>query len=529
MVEHDVVIIGAGHNGLVAANYLADAGLDVLVVEANTRIGGMTASGCPIPDAPRHVVNYCSADLLFWMASPVAAELDLARYGLRTVPANPSYAYLHPDGASLAIWRDPRKTAEEIRHFSPSDAESYLDYARLLDGLFDLALPFMLANLRNPDWKAVSRLGRGALRHRGLLRQFGAFVLASGEEVIDERFHHPVVRAALHCVGAGANPISDNGTSVTHLLLGFLHRVGAVRPVGGMQAVPDALATRLQAVGGRVVTEAPVAEILVHSGRARGVALADGTVIQARRAVLATCDPRTALERLLPAGTLSPRLESRVRHIPANAGGAGQMKVDLALSGKVDLSRHRRWRTDGLDLRVPACLIGSPEGNRRAFARSSAGMLPDTDDIALWPVVTTALDPTQAPPGQDTLYLYCAAMPLQPEGGWKQREGEAADAIVRRAEQFYDGISAVEIGRWVETPEAMADRTGATNGAVLHADMTLLRSGPLRPALGFGGFRLPIDDLYIGGAGAHPGGGVTGLPGRLAAREILRRRSSRAR
>ena len=212
-----------------------------------------------------------------------------------------------------------------------------------------------------------------------------------------------------------------------------------------------------------------------------------------------------------------------MRHIPSNGSGAGAMKVDLALSGRLALSRHQQQRTDGLDLRRPACLVGTPEGNRRAFARSGAGLLPARDDLALWTVVLNALDPSQAPDGQDSLYVYCPAVPVQPDGGWKDLEEEAAQSVADRVAQFYDGAAGLEIGRWVETPERAAQRTGATNGCALHVDVTLLRSGGLRPALGLGPGREPVAGLHLGGAGSHPGGGVTGLPGRLAARQILRR------
>lgn len=525
---HDVVIVGAGHNGLTAACYLAAEGLDVAVVEAAEHIGGMTASGTPIPGAPRHVVNYCAADLLFWQTSPVERELELSKFGLRKITVDPSYVYLHPDGASIAVWQDPRRTAEEIRRFSKADAEAYLEYARFLDALFDIAYPYMLTNPMRPDPHTVMTMAKGAFRHRRLLGRFGGFLLASGEESIEQRFSHPVTQSLLYCLGAGANPIHVSGTSITHLFLAFLHRGGTARPVGGMQAIPTALANRLRHLGGTIHTDARVSEIIVSGGRATGVRLPDGPTLMARQAVVTTCDPRTALGSLLPSGTLPPDLEARVRHIPANSNGAGAMKADLALSGRIRLDRHQRWRGDGLDLRVPAALVGTCDQIRRGWTRAAAGIVPDPDDVALWPVVANAADPSQSPDGQDSLYLFATNMPLHPEGGWGQWEHKAANTIVARAAQFYDGLAEMEIGRWVETPELAAQRTGTTNGTAMHVDHLLLSQGPLRPALGLAS-SLPVKGLVLGGAGTHPGGGVSGIPGRRAAQTVLRQRGSRRR
>jgi phytoene dehydrogenase-like protein len=524
MTDTDVVVIGAGHNGLVAANYLADAGREVVVLEAAETIGGMTASGNVIPETPGHTVNFCAADLLFWQKSPVADELRLADHGLRTIPVDPSYVYLHPDGASIAVWQDPRKTAEDIRRFSAKDADAYLEYCRFLEALSELALPFMLLNPTRPGLAGLRTLARGALRQRRELRKFAEFLLASGEESIEQRFEHPVTKALLYCLCAGANPIETAGTSITHLFLALIRQGGATRPVGGMQAIPEALAARLRTVGGTIHTSTAVEEILVTNGRATGVRLADGRELRAREAVLATCDPRTALGRLLPSGSLAPALENRVQHIPSSASGAGAMKSDLALSGQLRLTRHEKWRGDGLDLRKPVGLIGTPEGIRRGYRRSAAGLVPEPDELAMWPVILNAVDPGQAPEGQDSLYLFATNMPISPDGGWAANEKRAADNMVSRATEFYDGITEFEIGRWVETPEAAAARTGATNGSAMHVDHPLTSQGPLRPALGLGGIAMPVDGLYLGGAGVHPGGGVTGMPGRLSARTILKKR-----
>ena len=164
----------------------------------------------------------------------------------------------------------------------------------------------------------------------------------------------------------------------------------------------------------------------------------------------------------------------------------------------------------------------------RLFARSGAGLLPDEDDWSLWPVIPTAADPSQGPDGQDTLYLYAAVAPYRPEEGWDNVRDKAAEGILANASRYFDGIAELEIGRQVLTNVELASRGNATGGNMAHVDMSLGRSGPMRPAIGLAGYRTPVDGLYLGGSGSHPGFGMTGLPGRLSAREVLRDHTRRS-
>jgi len=253
-----------------------------------------------------------------------------------------------------------------------------------------------------------------------------------------------------------------------------------------------------------------------------GVRLVDGTELAADKAVVGSCDPVTTLGRLLPAGTLPPAVQARVDTIPVSNLNYGQMKVDLALSGRVTMKRHQSWRRDDVDVRKPSHMIGTEKGMERLFARSAAGLLPDETDYSLWPVIPTALDPTQAPPGQDTLYLYCAVAPYAPEGGWDAIRDKAVEGILNNASHYYDNLADLEIGRQVLTNEDIGEQAHATGGNVAHVDMVLGRSGPLRPARGLAGYRTPIAGLYLGGAGSHPGGGITGGPGYVSSRTIIK-------
>jgi phytoene dehydrogenase-like protein len=517
----DVVVVGAGHNGLVAANYLADAGLDVVVCERRHAVGGMTRSDRPIPEAPDHVINHCAVDPIFWTNSVPAADLRLEEHGLRWLKVDPAFAYLHPEGESIAFWKDPRRTADDIRRFSRADAAAYLELAELFTAVCDVALPMFATNPTRPDLRALAGAGRGALRHRRSLADIGAFLLGSGQEAIAERFTHPVVRSALHVASGCLYPSSFPGSTVQMLILAFVHRFDCLRPVGGTQAIPDALAARLAGKGGRILTDARVAEVTTTAGRATGVVLADGRELHARRAVLAACDPRQTLTALLAPGTLPPREERRAGAIPANDLGWGQLKVDIACRGRVDLSRFERERTDGADLRAASHLIGTEDGLERGYRRAAAGLLPRPADIGFYNAIPNAVDPSQTPDGQDAVYLINITTPAHPEKRWTPKLRERAiRETVERAAVFYGDLLELELGRSAFTNQEMAAEIGAESQS--HVAWILNRMGPLRPARGFGGFATPVEGLYLGGAGSHPGAAVTGTPGMLGAREVLR-------
>jgi phytoene dehydrogenase-like protein len=515
----DIVVIGAGHNGLVAANYLADAGRRVLVVEANDRIGGFTASCYAIPGAPDHLSHPYSFDPFFWDSFPPAKELRLDRYGLRRVRVDPGLVYLDPADASIAFWEDPRATAAEIERFCRADARAYLEFARLLRAFSDVALAYFVTNPVRLDVRPLTRTARQALRHRRRLRDIVTLATGSAAEAIAERFTHPVVRNALHAVAGSTIPNSADGSGAGFLWLANQHRHSHQHPIGGIQALPDALARRLREGGGTVEVNCRVSEILIRGGRAVGVRLADGREIAAGEAVVASCDPKTALGKLLPVGALSEPMARRVDAIAVRNGGYGQMKVDLAFAGRLSLDRYEKWRDDGVDLRRPMHVLATEEGIERAFARSAAGLLPDSDDFSMWNVIPTGADPSQAPAGQDNFYCYLAVAPCDVDLMMRQQAGDAAVAKLAR---FYDGVEQLEIGRRVLSNGDFAELVGASGGNITHVDMVLSRGGPRRPARGLSGYRTPIRGLFLGGSGSHPSGGITGAPGYLAAREVLR-------
>src|SRR5438270_917461 len=194
----DVIVVGGGHNGLVAACYLARTGLDVLVVEAHDTIGGMTATNAMAPEAPDHIINEASIHASLLNTTTVVADLELAtRFGLRMRPIDPAHVHLGPEGESIAMWRDPKRVADEIRRFSPRDAEAWLDLQRVIDAAVKIGLPMMQTSPTRPAPRNVLRSLTALVRSRKDLAPIGKWIMSSQAEGIEERFEHPMVRGPL--------------------------------------------------------------------------------------------------------------------------------------------------------------------------------------------------------------------------------------------------------------------------------------------------------------------------------------------
>jgi phytoene dehydrogenase-like protein len=513
----DVIIVGAGHNGLVAACYLARAGVDVLVVEAAATVGGMTATEPVIPEAPQHLFNEGAMDSSLFRATTIAADLELSRFGLQEAEVDPPYAYLDRDGASLCIWRDPRRTAEEIRRFSRKDAAAFLDLAGVLDAAMDVALPYMRSHPTRLDPAVLtSVLGMG--RHPRRLAQLTRFLTGSHAEVIEESFEHPMVRGPLAAVPCFM-PITADGTGWALIYYGLIHRLGVGRFIGGTGALPKALARCLLAAGGTIRTSAVVEELIVDAGQVRGIRLENGEELRTK-AVLAACNVKTTLTRLLPEGALPARADARAHRIPTTSTSASSFKINVALRGRVDLPRHRAWRADGLDLRRPAVCWNTFEEHVAAWDACARGELPNP--LPAFSILPTGMDPSQAPEGQDTFWLWSGIAPVHPHEPWEVLGDRAAREAMTHVASFYDGIEELEVGRQVMTPVDLAERFRVPDGNVYHVDAGLLRFGPLRPAAGMSGYRSPVPGLYLSGGGTHPSAGICGIPGQLAARVVAR-------
>ncbi|WP_167104470.1 NAD(P)/FAD-dependent oxidoreductase [Mycobacterium sp. DL592] len=519
--QTDFLIVGAGHNGLTAGCYLSKAGHQVTIVDASSLVGGMTATNATLPSAPNHRFNEGAIQLTgIFRLSGVAEDLELHKYGLRQIDVDPAHVQLAPDGSSLAIWKDASRTADELRKFSPKDARAWLDMANALDPAMDLVVAYMKSHPLRP-WNAeMGRAVARAVRHPKKLWSLRHMATASHTEFLEETFETELPKGALAAMAAFSQMRLDM-TAWAMIYLGVVQKVSNAMPVGGTGALPAALHRCLLAHGGTVHTDCRVAELIMSGDRVSGARLEDGRTITARKAVLTTCNPVITLNELLPDGVLDTKLAARSRDIPIRKTHATSLKINVAIDGEVSMRRHEKWRNDGLDLRkylVAWHTLAEQDAGWNALVR---GEWPDPVPVSC-SIIPSAVDPTQAPPGSSTFWLWSGVIPVTPKEPWEDVRDKIGDSVLRDAAQYYEGLNSLEIDRTVLGGPDIEQRFNAPAGNVYHVDPLITRFGPLKPAPGLGAYRTPVKGLYLSGAGTHPVGGVCALPGKLAAQTVLR-------
>ncbi|MGH3734126.1 MAG: phytoene desaturase family protein [Micromonosporaceae bacterium] len=509
-MDADAVVIGAGHNGLVAGNLLADAGWDVVVLEATDRAGGAVRSG--EVTAPGYLSDLCSAFYPFAAASPVLGALDLRRYGLRWRHAPAVLAHLLPDDRAAVLHRDPEATAASVESFAAGDGARWLAAYRqwrgvsapLLDALFT-GFPPVRAGLRLLRATGTADALRLARKLMLSVRDLG------GELFAGEGAKLLLTGNALH---TDLGP-ETAGSGAYGWLLGMVgQQYGFPVPDGGAHQVADALVRRLHARGGQLELGARAARVVVGNGRALGVSTVDGRHWRARRAVLADVPARMLYGELVPAAQLPPRLVADLEHFRLDKP---TLKIDWALGGPVP------WRNPEVAGAGTVHLGGDTAGLTRYAAQLATGADPD-EPFLLVGQMTTA-DPARSPAGTESLWAYTHLPERYAELG---RDDERVAARVARVEQVMErhapGFGAAVRGRYVQGPaDFTAENPGLPGGAVGGGTSALTQQLVLRPVPGLGRADTPVDRLYLASSAAHPGGGVHGAPGANAARAALAR------
>ncbi len=500
----DAVVVGAGHNGLVAATLLADAGWDVLVLEATELPGGAVRSA--ELTAPGHVTDLCSAFYPMAAASPVIQELRLEDHGLRWTHAPDVLAHVLPDGRAVVLNRDPEVTAANLEAFAAGDGRRWLDmYERWLG----ISEPLLAAMLRPfPPVRPAVRLLR-AQPASELLRLARQMVLPV-RSLADAAFAGDGAKALIGGLALHADLGPDQAASgVFGWLLAMLaQQYGFPVPVGGAQHITDALLRRFD---GEVRCGTPVDRVVVAGGRALGVSCVDGSAVRVRRAVLCDVPAPTLYGTLVAEGQLPPRL---LDDLGGFEWDSGTVKVDWALSGPVP------WTSPAVRTAGTVHLDADLDGLSRYAFELSTGTRP-TAPFLLSGQMAVA-DPIRAPAGAESLWVYTH---VPHRNRWNAAE---VDDHVRRIEtvlgRHAPGFTDLVVGRHVAGPDDLqVENPSLIGGAIDGGTAAPHQQLVFRPVPGLGRADTPVDRLYLASASAHPGGAVHGAPGANAARAALAR------
>lgn len=541
METYDVIIIGAGHNGLVCAAYLLKAGYSVLLLEKRAVPGGAATTEQAMPqEAPGFKFNLCAIDHEFIFLGPVIEELELKKYGLEYLYCDPTVFCPHPDGKYFLAHQSVEKTCAEIAGYSPRDAQKYAEFIdywailmRAVTPLFNAppqSLVDIAANYNRDILKDVFAVAGSRKKALDFVRT----MISSPEDLLNEWFDTEIVKAPLARLAAeiGAPP-SQKGIAVGTMMMAMRHSPGMARPRGGTGALTQALVKLVQSKGGVILTEQMVKRVIVDDGCAVGVRVAEGKEYRAKKGVISNIDVQRLFLQLVDQADLDSadsELRERVKRRIVN-NNETILKIDCALS---EAPRFEAYNHQDNYLIGTILIADSVNHVEKAHALTIMGEIPD-ENPSLYVDVPTMLDPSMAPAGKHTLWIEFFA-PYQIAGaegtglngtGWTDEiKNKVADRVIDKLAQYAPNIQKSIIARRVESPAELAERLGSYKGNCYHIDMTLDQMIFLRPLPEIANYKTPIDRLFLTGAGTHPGGSISGMPGRNCARVFLQSQRS---
>jgi phytoene dehydrogenase-like protein len=509
-MSYDAAVIGAGHNGLVAANYLARAGQKVVVLETRDIVGGACVSEELIPGA-----QWSSCAFIAGLIRPeVVEELELERHGLEMYQSDVLNFSLFADGSHLFLWKELDRTLREIERYSTHDAKRFLDFGLRLKRFADIVRPWLLqpAPLRSEVMGKFERLGEQEL--------FNEFVLLSARDLLDRYFESEHLKGLLTffaVVSIWGGP-STPGTGYVYghhswgEFKGQFGQYGFVR--GGMGGITQALANAARAHGVEIRTATPVARVLIEHGKARGVVLENGEVIRSAT-VISNADPKRSLLELVEPSELAADFRTAVQNIDQRGSMA---RIHLLID---ELPAYLGFdATEGPQHRGHQLLGASVANYELAWEAQRRGVFPD--EYVIEAVIQSTTDPTLAPAGQHTLTLGVQQLPYElAEGTWDDVRESWADRVVEDLCRYAPNLRDHILGRYVITPLDLERTYGITGGNIFHGQMFLDQLFAARPLPELASYRTPIGGYYLCGVGMHPGGGVMGASGHNAAQVVL--------
>ena len=523
---YDAILIGAGHNALVTAAYLAKNQYKVLVLERREIVGGCCITEELWPGFKVSTAAYVNSLL----RPEIIRDLDLKKYGFEMLPRSPSSFTPFPDGRYLMMGPDREMTRREIAKFSKKDAEVYPKYEDMLTRVADFLEPLLTETPPNPFsmrpgnlWK-LFKIGRKFRRlGQHVAGEAVEILTGAARPILDRWFESEELKATIATdavIGAFAAP-SQPGTAYVlfHHVMGECNGVrgvwGYVR--GGMGTISNSIATAAKSYGAEIRTNAEVGKILVKDGRAEGVALKDGTEFRASR-VVSGADANVTFNKLMDAKDLPEEFRNAINRIDYSSA---TVKINVALD------RPPNWKALPSDGKIGPQHHGTmhicPDQDyiERAYDDAKYGRW--ARDPMLECTMATALDDSLAPPGKHILSMFVQYAPYHLKGTtWDAEKDKFADRCFDILEEYAPGFKSSVLHRLVIPPPDMERMWGITGGNIMQGSMNLHTMFSFRPAAGWANYRTPVKGLYMCGAATHPGGGVMGACGLNAAREILR-------
>jgi phytoene dehydrogenase-like protein len=517
--------VGAGHNALVCACYLAGEGHDVSVFERRSRVGGAVNTE-EMWDGYR--VDTCSVMHILIHKTPVIEELGLQRFGLEYMQMDPWGFAPFPDGKHLLFYRDLDRTCQSIARVSERDAEAYrefvLKWGKFNEQVFELFAQsprpgaFIGRIARRTAWEQIRSGGKADPSMTGLelLRK----VLGNYGKMLDETFSSPELKAAMAWMAAQSGPPpSEVGAGDLAGSQSLYHDVGATHPRGGSGMLSLALARCLESHGGSVLCDAPVKAITVREGRVTGIELENGERVDAD-VVVSGAHVQTTLLDLVGGDALPSDLRSQVETL--RVGNGIGMTVRCAVDELPAYTAYLPSHSGAAECHHAMQLIcPSVDYLQRAYDDSQRGL--PAERPALVVMTPSSVDPTIVPEGKHSLYVWAQYHPYRLSTGetWDSIREREADRIISALAEYAPNVASAITDRYIQTPLDLERNVGLLRGNIMHIDMSLDQMFMFRPLPALSQYSTPIEGLYLTGASTHPGGGVSGASGRSAAAAVL--------